>query len=335
MTGRMEKRLMSAPLTRRGALVAAGAGLLASSTLHRPAFAQSLPLLRVGGTPNYGPVLPVHAANKLGLFQKLGLRVEFTGFAGGSAAMEAIAAGEADLVNYFPPGVALAKQRGVAATIIAAGTLTPRGWKIMAKRDSTLASVKDLARKKIGVSSNGSTTDFFALWAGQQAGGTVSRIPLGGGGMIPGLLAGNVDAIVAYPPLSYQLETSGDGKVVVDLGTAMEPNLPDVWVAGDKTLEQKGEAIQKALVGIVSAVRYMKANPAWTTAFIQEQSRFSPEVAKLEFENTIMGLSDDGTIQEQWVENSLALGRLAGLRELPPAKSMFSTRFLPLVPVDV
>lgn len=326
---------MRASFTRRGALVAAGAGILTSATMARPALAQSGTLLRVGGTPNYGPVLPVHAANKLGLFQKLGLRVEFTGFSGGSAAMEAVAAGEADLVNYFPPGVALAKQRGVAATIIAAGTLTPRGWKIMAKKDSPLSGIKDLARKKIGVSANGSTTDFFALWAGQQAGSLVSRIPLGGGGLIPGLLSGNVDAIVAYPPLSYQLETSGDGKVVVDLGAAMQPNLPDVWVGADKVLQAKKETIQKALVGIYSAIRYMKANPDWTVNFIQEQSKFAPAVAKLEFENTIKGLSDDGTIQESWVENSLALGRLAGLQELPPAKSMFSTEFFPVTPIDV
>jgi NitT/TauT family transport system substrate-binding protein len=325
---------MRASLTRRSALVAAGAGILASAPLSRPAVAQNT-LLRVGGTPNYGPVLPVHAANALGLFKKQGLTVEFTGFSGGSAAMEAVAAGEADLVNYFPPGVALAKQRGVAATIIAAGTLTPRGWKIMAKKDSSLSSVKDLARKKIGVSANGSTTDFFALWAGQQAGSMVSRIPLGGGGMIPGLLSGNVDAIVAYPPLSYQLESSGDGKVVVDLGTAMQPNLPDVWVAADKVLEQRGEAIQKALVAIFSAIRHMKREPEWTTRFIQEQSKFAPEVAKLEYENTIKGLSDDGTIKEEWVENSLALARLAGMQELPPAKTMFSTRFFPVAPIEV
>ncbi|MBO1073330.1 ABC transporter substrate-binding protein [Roseomonas marmotae] len=324
---------MRAPLTRRSALVAAGAGLFASAALKRPALAQTT-LLRVGGTPNYGPVLPVHAANKLGLFEKLGLKVEFTGFAGGSAAMEAVAAGEADMINYFPPGVALAKQRGVAATIIGAGTLTPRGWKIMAKKDSPLSGVKDLARKKIGVSANGSTTDFFALWAAQQSGSMVSRIPLGGGGLIPGLLAGNVDAIVAYPPLSYQLESSGDAKVVVDLGTAMQPNLPDVWVAADKVLTQKKDAIQKALVGIYSATRYMKKNPDWTVNFIQEQSKFSPAVAKLEFENTIMGLSDDGTIKEEWVENSLALGRLAGLQELPSAKSMFSTEFFPVTAID-
>ncbi|HWL83136.1 MAG TPA: ABC transporter substrate-binding protein [Roseomonas sp.] len=325
---------MRATLTRRAALVAAGAGLLASTTLPRPAFAQ-VTKLRVGGTPNYGPVLPVHAANALGLFKKLGLEVEFTGFSGGSAAMEAVAAGEADLVNYFPPGVALAKQRGVAATIIAAGTLTPRGWKIMAKKGSPLTGIKDLARKKIGVTANGSTTDFFALWAGQQAGGMVSRIPLGGGGMIPGLLSGNVDAIVAYPPLSYRLESSGDGKVLVDLGAAMPPNLPDVWVAPDSALQQRGEAIQKALVGIYSAVRHMKQNPDWTIRFIEEESKFPPEVARLEYENTIKNLSDDGSIKEEWVENSLGLARLAGMQDLPPAKSMFSTRFLPVTPTDV
>ncbi|WP_431285624.1 ABC transporter substrate-binding protein [Humitalea sp. 24SJ18S-53] len=318
----------------RRAVLATGAVALTGAGLTAPVLAQGRPI-RLGGTPNYGPVLPVHAAQALGLFQKLGIRAEFTGYSGGSASMEAMAAGEADIINFFPPGAALARARGVRSTIIAAGTLTPRGWKVMVAKNSTITQASQLAGKKIGITANGSTTDFFALWVAQQAGGTVSRIPLGGGGMIPGLISGNVDAVVAYPPLSYQLEGSGDGRVLIDLGTAMQPNLPDVWIASERVLNDRAEDVQKTLVAIYSAIRHMKQNPDWSIRFIQEQNRFSPEIARLEFENTIMGLSDDGAIREEWVEASLNLGRLAGLRDLPPARDMFTTRFVPVTLIAV
>ncbi len=292
--------------------------------------ASAAEVIRVGGTPNYGPVLPVIAAQRLGLFEKVGVKVEFTGFSGGSASMEGLAAGEVDVINYFPPGVALARNRGVKATIVSAGTLTPRGWRIMVKKDSPIQSLKQLAGKKIGITANGSTTDFFALWAAEQAGGSVTRVPLGGGGLIPNLMAGNVDAVVAYPPLSYKLGLAGDGRTVVDLGQAMSTNLPDVWVASDSILQKDPEGVRKMLTGLYGAVRYMKQNPDWAIKFIQEYNKFEPDVAKQEYENTIMGLSVDGTIKAEWVEASLSLGKLAGLKDMPPAKAMFTDRFVPV-----
>jgi NitT/TauT family transport system substrate-binding protein len=290
-------------------------------------------VIRVGVTANYGPVLPMSAAEQLGLFKKLGVRVEITGYSGGAAAMEGLAAGAADVINYFPPGLALARQRGVKATIVSAGTLTPRGWRIMVKKGSPLKSVSGLANKKIGITANGSTTDFFALWAAQQANGPITRVPLGGGGLIPNLLAGNVDAIVAYPPLSYRLELAGDGETVIDLGRAMSPNLPDVWVASDELIRKNPEALRKALIGMYSAVQYMKKNPAWAVKFIQEMNKFPADVAKQEFENTIMGLSDTGDLKAEWVEASLKLAALAGVSQLPPATEMFTTKFVPIAPL--
>ena len=37
-----------------------------------------------------------------------------------------------------------------------------------------------------------------------------TKVPLGGGGLVPNLLSGNVDAVVLYSPLSFQLMKSGE-----------------------------------------------------------------------------------------------------------------------------
>jgi NitT/TauT family transport system substrate-binding protein len=74
----------------------------------------------------------------------------------------------------------------------------------------------------------------------------------------------------------------------------------------------------------------MKANPAWSIKFIQEQTKFDEAVAKAEFENTIMGLSDNGEMKEAWVGESLELGKLAGLADLPAPKDLFTTQFVPV-----
>jgi NitT/TauT family transport system substrate-binding protein len=286
-------------------------------------------VVRVGGVGNYGPVLPLIAGQKLGLFKKLGVKMEFTNYRGGAAAMEGMAAGEADMINFFPPGLALATKRGVKATIVSAGTLTPRGWHIMVKADSPINTVKDLAGKQIGVTANGSTTDFFARWTAKQSGGDMTRVPLGGAGLVPNLLSGNVDAIVAYPPLSYKIGISGDGKTVVDLGKAMSTNLPDVWVATDEIIAKNPEGVDKVLIGLFSAIRYMKENREWAIDFIHNKTGLPVEVATKEYEQTILGLSDDGNLKAEWVDASLRLGKLAGLT-VPPANEMFTSQFVPV-----
>ena len=310
--------------------VALAAVLAAFSVYSGRILAQETLSIRIGGTGNYGPVLPVIAAQELGLFKKAGVDAQFTNFSGGSASMEGLAAGEVDLINYFPPGLALARQRGVEATIVGAGTLTPRGWAIMVKRDSDITDLKQLIGKTIGITANGSTTDFFALWAAKQAGGDFVRVPVGGGALIPSLMNGNVVAISGYPPLTYKLELSGDGRILVDLGRAMEPNLPDVWIASDKIIKENPEAVRRGLVGLYSAVQYMKANREWTIKFIQERTGASEEIAKKEFENTILGLSDAGELKEEWVAASLNLGTLAGLKDLPAARDIYTDRFVPV-----
>ena len=63
--------------------------------------------------------------------------------------------------------------------------------------------------------------DGAAVWAANQAGGEINRIPVGGPGMVPNLLSGNVDAIVAYPPLSYKVLQAGTGRSLIDFVKAM------------------------------------------------------------------------------------------------------------------
>src|SRR5687768_3737383 len=301
---------------------------LLASIVSGPASAQDV--VRIGGTGNYGPVLPVAAAQELKLFDKAGVKVVFTNFAGGSASMEGLAAGEVDLVNFFPPGLALAKRSGVKATIVSAGTVTPRGWHLVVGKNSTAKTPKDLVGKKVGITSNGSTTDFFALWAANEAGGAITRVPVGGAGLVPNLLSGNVDAILAYPPLSYTVLLAGDGKSLIHFGEAMKPNLPDVWIASDAIIQKNPEGLRRALIGLYSAIVYMQKNPEWAIEFISKKTGLAKNIATEEYNNTIKGLSADGMFTEAWVVESLKLATLAGIKDIPAASTMFTNNFIPV-----
>jgi ABC-type taurine transport system substrate-binding protein len=120
--------------------------------------------------PNYGPFAPVYAAEDLGYYKESGIKAEITAYRGGPVAQEALAAGSADIINFFPPGVALAVKKGIKERIVGIGSARPLGWHIVSMTSSPIRGLEDLAGKKVGVTAKGATSDFFALWGAKRAG---------------------------------------------------------------------------------------------------------------------------------------------------------------------
>ena len=117
------------------------------------------------GSANYAYV---YGALDRGFFAKNGLKPDITDHNSGSAAQEALAAGEADFIHYFPPGIATAVSKGVKEKIIATEQFRPSQWHVAVAAGSPIQKIEDLNGKKIGVTAKGSTTDFFAGWLDRQ-----------------------------------------------------------------------------------------------------------------------------------------------------------------------
>jgi ABC-type nitrate/sulfonate/bicarbonate transport system substrate-binding protein len=64
-------------------------------------------------------------------------------------------------------------------------------------------------------------------------------VPVGGGGLVPNLQAGNVDAAVVYSPLSFQIAKSGEARTILDYAKDVPPSLTSGWIATDKYAQQK------------------------------------------------------------------------------------------------
>ena len=155
---------------------------------------------------------------------------------GGAPAQQALTAGAEDLITYFSAGVALAFKNGAKEKMIGAIDAAPNAWHLIVLSDSPFHSVKDLAGKKVGITAKASTSDALALWAADQAHIKFQTVPVGAAGTVPLLKSRQVDAIVIPPPLSLQVLAGGSGRSLLNYG-AMEPTLPDVWVASNRMPE--------------------------------------------------------------------------------------------------
>lgn len=290
--------------------------------------------IRVGlPTKTFWPTTVAETAVRQKLFEKEGLKAELTIYRSGAETFEGMAAGAADIILDPPSLVSAGRKKGVMSRVVGNATMGNFGWQLMVPAKSTL-TVNDLQGKKVGITAAGSGSDLLAQWTIQDKKVEFNRVPVGGGGLVPNLLAGNVDAAVVYSPLSFQIAKSGEAKTILDYGTAVPPNLTAGWIVLDRFAESKPQVVQKALNALYGAVHFMRANRDVTTKLISELYEMPPEIAALEYEQTIMKLETDGSMSAPnvpaAVQLSLDLARLGGLKDLVPVEDVISTKFKPV-----
>jgi ABC-type nitrate/sulfonate/bicarbonate transport system substrate-binding protein len=317
-------------ITRRHML----ATVMLAAMLSLPSMAEAADKVRIGlPTKTYWPTTIAETAVRQKLFEKEGIAAELTIYRGGAETFEAMAAGAADVILDATSLVSAGRSKGVNSKVLASAATGYYGWQLMTLAKSTLG-VKDLAGKKVAITSAGSGSDLLALWTQQDKKIEFTRVPVGGGGLVPNLLAGNVDAAVVYSPLSFQISKSGEARTILDFSKEVPPNLAAGWIALDKYVQEKPQLVQKTLNALYGALMYMRANKDASVKLITELYEIPAEIAALEYENTILKLETDGSmdgpkIVEQ-LQLALDMAKAGGMKDLGPAAEIISTQFKPV-----
>jgi len=316
-------------LLRRSLLVGGAASVLAP----RVALAQGAGVVRIGvPTKTYWPTIICETAIRQKLFEKEGVKAELTIYRSGAEGFEAIAAGAADLILNSSSSVAGGLLKGVNVRCVANGANAYYGWYLVVKTDSPVKNVSELAGKKVGITSAGSGTDILARWTIAEHKIDFTRVPLGGGGLVPNLLTGNIDASVLYSPLTYKVIDEKVARPLIDYGTAVPPHSNSAWIASDKIIKERPQALQKALNAIYGGLAFLQndANRAAAVKMVAEIDEIPEAIAARELDGNIKNLSSTGEMKLEWMERALDMARLIGMKDLAPAKDIFITQFRPV-----
>jgi len=281
-------------------------------------------------TKTYFPTIIAETAVRQKLFEKEGLKAELTVYRGGAEAFEAVAAGAADITLGSCAIVAAGINKGVKTKAISGSGLGYNGWFLMVKADSPIKSVSELAGKKVGITSAGSASDLLAKWTVADKKVNFTSVPLGGGGLIPNLLSGNVEAIVLYSPLSFKVLQDKSVRVLVDYGADVPQHLSGVWIASDKLIAEKPALIQKINNALFGAMLSLQSNREDAIKLIAEIDDIPPKIAEAELDGNILKLSSTGEIRPEWVERALDLAKLIGMSNLAPASETYTIQFKPV-----
>ena len=317
-------------ITRRHILAA----IVAATVLGASGIAHAADTVRIGlPTKTYWPTTIAETAVRQKLFEKEGIAAELTIYRGGAETFEAMAAGAADVILDATSLVSAGRKKGVNSKVLANAAMGYYGWQLMTLSKSTLG-VSDLKGKKVAITSAGSGSDLLALWTQQDKKIEFTRVPVGGGGLVPNLLAGNVDAAVVYSPLSFQISKSGEARSILDFSKEVPPNLAAGWIALDKYVQDKPQMVQKTLNALYGALMFMRANKDASVKLITELYEIPAEIAALEYENTIMKLETDGSMEgakiPEQLQLALDMAKAGGMKDLGPAAEIISTQFKPV-----
>jgi NitT/TauT family transport system substrate-binding protein len=309
------------------------AGAAATAVMPRAVFAQGTNSIRIGvPTKTYWPTIICETAIRQKLFEKEGIKAELTIYRSGAEGFEAIAAGAADLILNSSSSVSGGLLKGVNVRCVANGANGYYGWYLVVKTDSPVKQVAELAGKKVGITSAGSGTDILARWTIAQHKIDFTRVPLGGGGLVPNLLTGNIDASVLYSPLTYKVIDEKVARVLIDYGAEVPAHSNSAWIASDKIIKERPQVLQKALNAIYGGLGFLTAdgNRAAAVKLIAEIDEIPEAIAARELDGNIKKLSRTGEMKLEWMERALDMARLIGMKDLAPAKDIFIEQFRPV-----
>jgi len=282
-------------ISRRATLLGLGAAIAAT----RPARADDTVRIALP-TKTYFPTVITEAAVRQKLFAKEGITAEPTVYRGGAECLEAMAAGAADISLGGAPVVGVVVKKGVGMKLIATAARGYMGWYLLVRADGPVTKVEQLSGKKVGITSTGSGSDFLALWTNEQYKTPFTRVPLGGGGLVPNLRSGNVDAVVLYSPLSFEMMQARQARMLIDYSAEVPPHMAGGWVVTQKLIDAKPQVVQKAMNALYGGLAWLRGNRDAAIALVAEIDEIKPDIAAMEYENTILKLATDASCNALW-----------------------------------
>ena len=207
---------------------------------------------------------PVLVADSNGYFEEQGLDAKLLSFTSGPLLKQAMVAGEIDLAYIGSPPVYHWFSRGLESKILAKVNYGQAA--VVSRKDSDVMTLADLEGRKMAGVRRGSGMD--VLLRGYVIGEAAGLVPdkdtqiisMPSGNMGPSLESKVVDAAFMWEPFISQFLLRGNTQVIFDMNEA-EPRYPWYIISAmPEAMEQRPDAIVKALRAHRKAVDFLNSS---------------------------------------------------------------------------
>lgn len=170
--------------------------------------------------------LPAELTERLGYFKDAGVDVQLATEPSGATAENVLVAGQVQgVVGFYDHTITLQAQGKCIESVVQLAKVPGEAEVVSTKAATTLTGPQDFKGKKLGVTSQGSSTDYLTQYLAQKGGGfktgsDYTTVKAGAGAtFISSLSNGGIDAGMTTDPTIANVVDKGVGKVIVDLRT--------------------------------------------------------------------------------------------------------------------
>jgi NitT/TauT family transport system substrate-binding protein len=268
-----------------------------------------------------------------GFFKKYDLDVERFDFGGGAKMHQAMTAGSLDIIVGTGSDLVFL-MRGAPERAVAAYANDLHSLAFLVRPDEPIKTLADFKGKSVGVTTVASFTSWIARRMSIQQGwgpdgmklvslGTVS-------GLVAGLMAKNVDAIVGTSASGLLLESEGRAVIVARASDVVSEFIAHMIYASEPLMREHPDQLRRFLRGWFDAIAFMKANKEETVRITQKDTKLPDAIAAKVYDMEIQTFFDDGHFDRAKlaaVKQSLA--DLGLVSTLPPDDALITEAFMP------
>jgi ABC-type nitrate/sulfonate/bicarbonate transport system substrate-binding protein len=243
--------------------------------------------VRIGWAPVVGS-LPLFVAFEHDLFAKHGITVDRVEFSSSNDLLNALVAGQIDLIPAISlvPVVHLEIQYPGTVRVFAYSRATPghASDSIIARSDGPIASLDDLAGRRIGVFPGTTATRILRAFLerrGVPVDG-ITFVPLSSATQVTAIESGSVDALFAYEPTTTVAQESGRFRLVHGsvYASLLDPS-PLGGAAISRAFERDHpDRARSVIAALDDAILEMRADLESARTLIPSFTGIEPEIAR-------------------------------------------------------
>jgi len=317
----------------RGNIVAAAVAVLGMITVAAPASA--LEKLRTGKAIALPfDFTPLDIGMAKGFFQKHGLDLDITSFAGSAKLQQGLAADAIDIGLGSGPELAfVAKGAPVLGICAYAG---PVNLMMVVRKDAGINSVADLKGKRISASTVGSLTDWVTREVSRRQGWGNDGIivtPLGTNeAQVAALRAKETDGLAVDPAGAFELEEKGVGKILLRYSSVAPVFINHVTYASNKIIAAHPEQLKEFLAAWFDTIAWMRKNKDETVKLAAPVMHATLDIAARDYDETMPTFSDTGKFEPAALKVlSRSFVQMGALPAEPDMSKLYTEKFLPVM----
>jgi ABC-type nitrate/sulfonate/bicarbonate transport system substrate-binding protein len=277
---------------------------------------------------------PLDIGMAKGFFQKHGLELEISSFAGSAKLQQALAADAIDIGLGSGPELAFVAKGNTDLGICAyAG---PVNLMMVVRKDAGIDKVADLKGKRISVSTVGSLTDWVTREVSRRQGwgnDGIDVTPLGTNeAQVAALRAKQTDGLAVDPAGAFDLEEKGVGKILLRYSTVAPVFINHVTYATNKIIAEHPDQLKEFLAAWFDTVAWMKANKDEAVKLAAPVMHASLDIASRDYDETMPTFSDTGKFEPDALKVlARSFVQMGALPAEPDMSKLYTEKFLPSI----